>query len=193
MGRRYLITGGAGFIGSNFIRRVLDQEPDAAVTNLDAMTYAGVPATVAELDELEGHTFVKGDIRDADLVDEVVPGHDVVVHFAAQANAERGELRRLDRNIALLESLGPDATAAQCLAVALAIEPRRRWCRSRPTPKPPFCVARGNAPANSKTDETTTTDQEPAPPSIKDRVRADYAGTRWTTQERRVGVSDRLV
>ncbi len=45
---------------------------------------------------------------------------------AAQANAERGELRRLDRNIALLESLGPDATAAQCLAVALAIEPRRR-------------------------------------------------------------------
>ena len=45
---------------------------------------------------------------------------------AAQANAERGELRRLDRNIALLESLGPDATAAQCLAVALAIKPRRR-------------------------------------------------------------------
>ncbi len=45
---------------------------------------------------------------------------------AAQANAERGELRRLDRNIALLESLGPDATAGQCLAVALAIEPRRR-------------------------------------------------------------------
>jgi hypothetical protein len=45
---------------------------------------------------------------------------------AAQANAERGDLRRLDRNIALLESLGPDATAAQCLAVALAIEPRRR-------------------------------------------------------------------
>ncbi len=126
MARRYLITGGAGFIGSNFIRRVLDQEPDAAVTNLDAMTYAGVPATVAELDELPGHTFIKGDIRDASLVDAVVPGHDVVVHFAAQANAERGELRRLDRNIALLESLGPDATAAQCLAVALAIEPRRR-------------------------------------------------------------------
>ncbi len=45
---------------------------------------------------------------------------------AAQANAERGDLRRLDRNIALLKSLGPDATAAQYLAVALAIEPRRR-------------------------------------------------------------------
>ncbi|MCH7846212.1 MAG: dTDP-glucose 4,6-dehydratase [Acidobacteria bacterium] len=89
MRRRYLITGGAGFIGSNFIRRVLEQEPDATVTNLDAMTYAGVPATVAELDELEGHTFVKGDIRDADVVDEVVPGHDVVVHFAAESHVDR--------------------------------------------------------------------------------------------------------
>ncbi len=46
MGRRYLITGGAGFIGSNFIRRVLEHEPDATITNLDAMTYAGVTATV---------------------------------------------------------------------------------------------------------------------------------------------------
>ncbi len=89
MGRRYLITGGAGFIGSNFIRRVLEREAGAAVTNLDAMTYAGVPATVAELDELEGHTFVKGDIRDTDLVDEVVPGHDVVVHFAAESHVDR--------------------------------------------------------------------------------------------------------
>ncbi len=89
MGRRYLITGGAGFIGSNFIRRVLEHEPDATVTNLDAMTYAGVPATVAELEELAGHTFIKGDIRDADLVDEVVPGHDVIVHFAAESHVDR--------------------------------------------------------------------------------------------------------
>ena len=89
MGRRYLITGGAGFIGSNFIRRVLEHEPDATITNLDAMTYAGVPATVTELDELAGHTFIKGDIRDPDLVDEVVPGHDVVVHFAAESHVDR--------------------------------------------------------------------------------------------------------
>ena len=89
MGRKYLITGGAGFIGSNFIRWVLDHEPDARVTNLDAMTYAGVPATVAELDELAGHTFVKGDVRDADLVDEVVQGHDIIVHFAAESHVDR--------------------------------------------------------------------------------------------------------
>ena len=89
MGRKFLITGGAGFIGSNFIRRVLEHESDATVTNLDALTYAGVPATVAELDELAGHTFVKGDIRDGDLVDEVVPGHDVIVHFAAESHVDR--------------------------------------------------------------------------------------------------------
>ena len=89
MGRKYLITGGAGFIGSNFVRWVLDHEAESTVTNLDAMTYAGVPATVAELDELPGHTFVKGDIRDSDLVEEIVPGHDVIVHFAAESHVDR--------------------------------------------------------------------------------------------------------
>jgi len=89
MGRRFLVTGGAGFIGSNFIRWILDREGDARVTNLDALTYAGVPATVAELDEYAGHTFVRGDIRDIDLLAEVVPGHDVVVHFAAESHVDR--------------------------------------------------------------------------------------------------------
>lgn len=89
MARRYLVTGGAGFIGSNFIRFVLDREPNAQITNLDALTYAGVPATVAELDELTNHTFVHGDIRDASLVDEVIRGHDIVVHFAAESHVDR--------------------------------------------------------------------------------------------------------
>jgi len=89
VGNRYLVTGGAGFIGSNFIRWILDRDDDARVTNLDALTYAGVLATVAELDEYPGHTFVKGDIRDAGLLKEVVPGHDVVVHFAAESHVDR--------------------------------------------------------------------------------------------------------
>jgi len=89
MARRYLVTGGAGFIGSNFIRFVLEREPHAQITNLDALTYAGVPATVAELDELPNHTFVHGDIRDASVVNEVVPGHDIVVHFAAESHVDR--------------------------------------------------------------------------------------------------------
>jgi dTDP-glucose 4,6-dehydratase len=53
------------------------------------MTYAGVPATVAELDADERHTFVEGDIRDPLLVDRIVPGHDVIVHFAAESHVDR--------------------------------------------------------------------------------------------------------
>jgi dTDP-glucose 4,6-dehydratase len=102
MGRRYLVTGGAGFIGSNFIRWVLGHETDASVTNLDAMTYAGVPATVAELDADPRHTFVEGNIRDTELVNVVVPGHDVVVHFAAESHVDRsieGPVAFLDTNV----------------------------------------------------------------------------------------------
>ncbi|NIA24041.1 MAG: dTDP-glucose 4,6-dehydratase [Gammaproteobacteria bacterium] len=86
---RYLVTGGAGFIGSNFVRTVLSEESGAAVTNLDLLTYAGVKATVGELDELSGHRFVHGDIRDRDLVEELMPGHDVVVNFAAESHVDR--------------------------------------------------------------------------------------------------------
>ncbi len=89
MARRYLVTGGAGFIGSNFVRHVLAREPDAAVTNLDLLTYAGVEATVRELDADPRHTFVRGDIGDANLVDRLLPGNDVVVNFAAETHVDR--------------------------------------------------------------------------------------------------------
>ena len=84
-----LVTGGAGFIGSNFIRYLIENEPDAEITNLDALTYAGVLATVNELDESPNHRFMKGDIRDAEFVDQVVPGHDIIVHFAAESHVDR--------------------------------------------------------------------------------------------------------
>ncbi len=87
--RKYLVTGGAGFIGSNFVRHVLEHEPGAQVTNLDLLTYAGVKATVDELDRLPGHRFVLGDVRDAAFVDELMPGHDVVVNFAAESHVDR--------------------------------------------------------------------------------------------------------
>jgi dTDP-glucose 4,6-dehydratase len=87
--RKYLVTGGAGFIGSNFVRYVLENEPDVSVTNLDLLTYAGVKATVDELDRFSGHDFVLGDIRDAELVARLMDGLDVVVHFAAESHVDR--------------------------------------------------------------------------------------------------------
>ena len=102
MPRKYLVTGGAGFIGSNFVRRVLENEPDASVTNLDLLTYAGVKTTVDELEAYPGHRFVLGDIRDADLVDSLMEGVDVVVHFAAESHVDRsiiGPSVFLDTNV----------------------------------------------------------------------------------------------
>jgi dTDP-glucose 4,6-dehydratase len=89
MPHHYLVTGGAGFIGSNFVRYVLENEPGATVTNLDLLTYAGVKATVDELEQHPGHQFVLGDIRDADLVGRLMEDVDVVVHFAAESHVDR--------------------------------------------------------------------------------------------------------
>ena len=81
---RILVTGGAGFIGSNFARLVLDTSDDQ-VTVLDALTYAGNPASLAGLDDRR-FGFVEGSVTDAALVDELVAGHDTVVHFAAESH-----------------------------------------------------------------------------------------------------------
>lgn len=84
---KYFVTGGAGFIGSNFVRRLLDQGVE--VTNFDALTYAGVKATVDELDGYPNHRFVHGDVRSASDVETAIGGHDVVVHFAAESHVDR--------------------------------------------------------------------------------------------------------
>jgi dTDP-glucose 4,6-dehydratase len=87
---RLLVTGGAGFIGSNFIRAVLaDPDADVRVVNYDALTYAGVPATVAELDRDPRHTFVHADIRDPEAVARAMVDVDAVVHFAAESHVDR--------------------------------------------------------------------------------------------------------
>ncbi|WP_068426594.1 dTDP-glucose 4,6-dehydratase [Piscicoccus intestinalis] len=80
----YLVTGGVGFIGSNFVRHVLNT-CDASVTVLDKLTYAGDRRTLDGLDPGRC-SLVVGDIADAALVDELVPRHDVVVHFAAESH-----------------------------------------------------------------------------------------------------------
>jgi dTDP-glucose 4,6-dehydratase len=87
--RRYLVTGGAGFIGSTFVRSLLGAEPDARVINLDLLTYAGLQANVTDLGRTERHEFVHGDICDAALVDTLMDGVDVVVNFAAETHVDR--------------------------------------------------------------------------------------------------------
>ena len=82
--KRYLVTGGAGFIGSNFVRHVLDHT-DAAVTVLDKLTYAANEESLARLPE-DRFRLVKGDIADASVVDDLVGSHDAVVHFAAESH-----------------------------------------------------------------------------------------------------------
>jgi dTDP-glucose 4,6-dehydratase len=81
---RLLVTGGAGFIGSNFVRRTLSLRPDVQLTVLDALTYAG---RLSNLSGLEGkYEFVKGDICDSSLVESLVSKADAVVHFAAESH-----------------------------------------------------------------------------------------------------------
>jgi dTDP-glucose 4,6-dehydratase len=86
-----LVTGGAGFIGSNFVRYLLKVEPDAQVVNLDALTYAGSKENLKDLTAPERHVFVQGDICDRDLVNKLLRQYhiDTVVHFAAESHVDR--------------------------------------------------------------------------------------------------------
>jgi dTDP-glucose 4,6-dehydratase len=81
---RMLVTGGAGFIGANFVHQTLREHPEHSVTVLDALTYAGNEASLAPV--RGGIEFVHGSVADAELVDELVARHDVVVHFAAESH-----------------------------------------------------------------------------------------------------------
>ena len=90
---KLLVTGGAGFIGSNFVMYMLDQHPDYEIINVDALTYAG---NLENLKSLEGnvrHTFVKADITDAAQMDRLIgQGVDVLVNFAAESHVDRSIL-----------------------------------------------------------------------------------------------------
>lgn len=90
---RILVTGAAGFIGSNFVRRMLQGAypafTDAEVTVLDKLTYAGNLANLAPVADSPRYTFVQGDICDGQLLAELLPGHDAVVHFAAESHVDR--------------------------------------------------------------------------------------------------------
>ena len=89
--KQLLVTGGAGFIGSNFIHYILRTCPDIRVVNLDALTYAGNLSNLSDLINNPRYTFVKGDIRNRELVEELFRKFrfDTVVNFAAESHVDR--------------------------------------------------------------------------------------------------------
>jgi dTDP-glucose 4,6-dehydratase len=89
---KYLITGGAGFIGSNFIHYLFGKYPDSEITNLDKLTYAGNLDNLKEFETNPNYKFVKGDIADENLVNELVSQADVIVNFAAETHVDRSVL-----------------------------------------------------------------------------------------------------
>src|SRR5690606_18973465 len=87
--RKIFVTGGAGFIGSAFVRIVLETQPDAEIINFDALTYAGNPANLAGIDDAR-HKFIKGDICDRDAVLAAMPENcEAVFNFAAESHVDR--------------------------------------------------------------------------------------------------------
>ena len=86
---KVLVTGGAGFIGSNFIHYWLKNHPDDQVINLDVLTYAGHLESLKDIEGNPNYKFNKGDITDEKVVDEAMKGIDLVVHFAAESHVDR--------------------------------------------------------------------------------------------------------
>ena len=87
--RHLLITGGCGFIGSNLVRFVRAARPDWIITNLDALTYSGNPANLADLASDPQYRFVHGNILDRELVERLLAGCDAVAHLAAESHVDR--------------------------------------------------------------------------------------------------------
>jgi dTDP-glucose 4,6-dehydratase len=86
---KLLITGGSGFIGSNFIKHWFKNHPEDQIINLDKMTYAANPRNLVEFDNNSNYKFVQGDILDSGLVDQLVSQVDTIVHFAAESHVDR--------------------------------------------------------------------------------------------------------
>jgi len=86
---RIFVTGGAGFIGSNFIRYVLETKKDFSIVNFDKLTYAGNLANLESIADNPNNEFVKGDICDAAAVEAAMRGCDALIHFAAESHVDR--------------------------------------------------------------------------------------------------------
>ncbi len=92
--QRIIVTGGCGFIGSNFVRHLLATDPGLSIVNIDKLTYAGNPENLADVEDDKRYTFRQGDICDRDFIDGVLADEsfDAVVHFAAESHVDRSIL-----------------------------------------------------------------------------------------------------
>ncbi|MDP2980694.1 MAG: dTDP-glucose 4,6-dehydratase, partial [Candidatus Omnitrophota bacterium] len=86
---KLLITGGCGFIGSNFIKRMFKKHPAYKIVNLDKLTYCGNPENLRDIERDLRYTFIKGDICDRKIVDKAINGCDAVINFAAESHVDR--------------------------------------------------------------------------------------------------------
>ena len=152
----YLVTGGAGFIGSNFVHYVL-RHTDATVTVLDKLTYAGNRASLSGLPG-DRFTFVLGDICDSDLVDRLVADHDAVIHFAAEShndNSLRDPLPFIATNLVgtytLLEAVRKHKTRYHHISTDevygdLELDDPRRFTETSPyNPSSPYSSTKGGS------------------------------------------------
>ena len=173
--KRILVTGGCGFIGANFVRLELETDPEISITNLDALTYAGNPDNLADLDGHPRYRFVHGDIADRALVLEAGGrgAFDAIVNFAAESHVDRSindATPFLRTNVLGTQCLLDAARAAKVpryvqvstdevygtLGPTTRRSPRRRrWPRTAPTPparRRPTCWS---APRTTRTGWTT--------------------------------------
>ena len=86
---KILVTGGAGFIGSNFVRYMVNKYSEYEIVNLDALTYCGNLENLKDIENHDNYSFVKGDIRDKEVVDDLVRQCDYVINFAAESHVDR--------------------------------------------------------------------------------------------------------
>lgn len=93
---KILVTGGAGFIGSNFIHYWLKNYPDDKIINLDVLTYAGNLANLQDIAQMPNYQFIKGDICDVDLVNDIVKDIDLIINFAAESHVDRSIMAARD-------------------------------------------------------------------------------------------------
>lgn len=110
------ITGGAGFIGSNFIRHIRAAYPDYTIVNFDKLTYAGNLDNLRDVEHCDSYSFIRGDICDRRALDEAISGADVVINFAAESHVDRSIERASDfieTNVAGTQTLLDAARAAR--------------------------------------------------------------------------------